>query len=587
MGALIIPGRGGLARARRDQTYDRPDNNLAPGQSGVFRGKQVIIFGNSPATGLFEYAGTPAPGNSPILWAVPPGVTSDPFTNSLAVSGGLAVARYVSNVIQELIWLDPSTGTLFLGAGPRTSTYRMASLGVFGSLPFELDIVSAFDTSAAPANVGFRLQSGPSSNAGQALLASPAGANPIGLALLELGVGGSGFPQTLALGIGTPITDTVYRWVIDKNGRMQWGPGGAGALDTVLARNGPAALGLSGLLLATGALQSETSVQIFQAASTTNVFTIGALLAANNQFNIDANGKHTWGTGAAAVDTDLARVIDSNSNPVLHSDNGGEFLTLNIPANSATAAHFGVDSGGLIYLIGGTVATALRALAKLAADTNNRWQMDANGLMSWGTGAAAVDTLLQRTGAATLQLTSVLDLVDAVTPGTPTGASALYSKTGNLHYISSDGNEYNTGALRLGVFPAFLVNATTAQNVTGASVAVAARRYRFRMHVWYSTSAAAGAPTLDVTGPATTGNAFKDVSYIQQGNPASANARALNSISGGLGQGIPLAASGGVAFVEGDATFSAAGTLQLTALTSIAADTFTINYVSIDLYPIT
>lgn len=159
-------------------------------------------------------------------------------------------------------------------------------------------------------------------------------------------------------------------------------------------------------ILATNTLISNTgstlvSTALVEIQGSGEVFAITVLADTVARFQIDNNGKIQWGPGNATVDTDLYRVVDSNSNPVVHSDNGGEFLTLNIPHNSSTVAHLGVDSSGLLYSIG-TVATALAHLAKLAADTNNRWTVDHNGLQSWGTGAAATDTTLGRTGVARL-----------------------------------------------------------------------------------------------------------------------------------------------------------------------------------------
>jgi hypothetical protein len=85
---------------------------------------------------------------------------------------------------------------------------------------------------------------------------------------------------------------------------------------------------------------------------------------------------------------------------IVSTGTGNRLGDLNIPAN--TGDHFGVDGNGQLYLIAGTLGTTLRAIAQVVGDTNNRWQMNANGLMSWGSGAAAVDTFLQRVGIDTL-----------------------------------------------------------------------------------------------------------------------------------------------------------------------------------------
>lgn len=51
----------------------------------------IIIVSGSPNTGLFLYNGTPAAGNPPVLWAVAPGVTADPFGNTVSAVLGAGV----------------------------------------------------------------------------------------------------------------------------------------------------------------------------------------------------------------------------------------------------------------------------------------------------------------------------------------------------------------------------------------------------------------------------------------------------------------------------------------------------------------
>ena len=49
----------------------------------------VIIEGTND--GLFVYSGTPVNGNPPILWAVSPGVTADPYGNTVTAVLGVGV----------------------------------------------------------------------------------------------------------------------------------------------------------------------------------------------------------------------------------------------------------------------------------------------------------------------------------------------------------------------------------------------------------------------------------------------------------------------------------------------------------------
>lgn len=69
---------------RPDQALDSSAAGVAPGTaSGTFKGRQVIVFGTGPGAGIFVYNGQPALGNPPVLSIVAPGVTQDPFGNTV------------------------------------------------------------------------------------------------------------------------------------------------------------------------------------------------------------------------------------------------------------------------------------------------------------------------------------------------------------------------------------------------------------------------------------------------------------------------------------------------------------------------
>ena len=82
-------GGGGLVPPRIDQQVrPGPQRIIAPGQGQVVVAQYVIIFGTNG--GLFIYDGKPAKGNPPVFCITPPGVTEDPYGNT--VSGGTASA---------------------------------------------------------------------------------------------------------------------------------------------------------------------------------------------------------------------------------------------------------------------------------------------------------------------------------------------------------------------------------------------------------------------------------------------------------------------------------------------------------------
>jgi hypothetical protein len=62
----------------------------------------LIITAGGAFMGLFMYNGSPRAGNPPVLAAVSPGVTSDPYGNALTVAGVL---------INNMITVGPSGGS--------------------------------------------------------------------------------------------------------------------------------------------------------------------------------------------------------------------------------------------------------------------------------------------------------------------------------------------------------------------------------------------------------------------------------------------------------------------------------------------
>jgi hypothetical protein len=89
-----MTGQGGLGPAPLNAPpAASPLPGVQPGATpGTILARRVVIFGVDD--GLFEYEGTPAAGNPPVAWAVPPGVTTDPYGNSLPVSGGFATMPF-------------------------------------------------------------------------------------------------------------------------------------------------------------------------------------------------------------------------------------------------------------------------------------------------------------------------------------------------------------------------------------------------------------------------------------------------------------------------------------------------------------
>jgi hypothetical protein len=87
---VTMPGRGGLPPRRIDQTYDPPSPGIPPGSAaGILRAFELILFGTGPR-GVFVYSGQPAAGNPPVIALTAPGVTKDPYGNTV-LPGGLSI----------------------------------------------------------------------------------------------------------------------------------------------------------------------------------------------------------------------------------------------------------------------------------------------------------------------------------------------------------------------------------------------------------------------------------------------------------------------------------------------------------------
>jgi hypothetical protein len=165
--------------------------------------------------------------------------------------------------------------------------------------------------------------------------------------------------------------------------------------------------------------------------------------------------------------------------------------------------------------------------------------------------------------------------------------AALTGTSGNLIVGNSlDGNNYDACVKHVVVYPVQTVSSTTGVNITGASVGVGTSHYRWTCIIWLATSASGGNPSFSFTSPGTTGNVSLTATYTYTAAAGNAISRATNT-STTLGQGLTLSgAAGQLVVMSGDATFSASGTLQLTAETTSSSDTFTVETVYLDLYPV-
>jgi hypothetical protein len=76
----------------------------------------LIVEGSGPGSGFFVYSGAPGPGNPPVLSAVAPGVTADPFGNPvisvLELSGAAGVMTITDPALIQFLSGSTVTGSL-------------------------------------------------------------------------------------------------------------------------------------------------------------------------------------------------------------------------------------------------------------------------------------------------------------------------------------------------------------------------------------------------------------------------------------------------------------------------------------------
>lgn len=139
--------RAGLPGPRPDQQY-RPVGPQGPvgSSTGIVKARIVVTFGTG-LTGFFQYNGAPGFGNPPELWAVPPGVTLDPYRNPLPVSGGITSEQLGGGVFAQLFAGEIVLGDT-LSADPLTSPglMRIIHMAAHGADP-----IVAIDSPAADA----------------------------------------------------------------------------------------------------------------------------------------------------------------------------------------------------------------------------------------------------------------------------------------------------------------------------------------------------------------------------------------------------------------------------------------------------
>jgi hypothetical protein len=173
---------------------------------------------------------------------------------------------------------------------------------------------------------------------------------------------------------------------------------------------------------------------------------------------------------------------------------------------------------------------------------------------------------------------SILD--GGVVPNiTPSSGVTLFSQGGDLHYEGFDGNEYSTGrATFLLTGSSQTISSTSPVVINNMTTPVGAGSYHFRALVMYQgngTGTTASTPAFRITCPAFTTGGYGMVAAT---NGPLVSVRYDNTSGGGVDLLAPQIPSNATtlrynAVIEGSATFTATGTLSVTArLSGLVSD---------------
>jgi len=163
---------------------------------------------------------------------------------------------------------------------------------------------------------------------------------------------------------------------------------------------------------------------------------------------------------------------------------------------------------------------------------------------------------------------------NASPPAASSVGAGLFGSFGHLDYVGADGVSYATGRKTI-VTASQIINSTTATILTGTSVTVQANiSYRIHAAIPYVENAAAGVPSFQVNGPSAAQVLL--ATTVTSVTGASATLANLTTALNTPFTVNTMASLSRILRMDGTFFVNTAGTINLRALTSIAADTFTI-----------
>jgi hypothetical protein len=621
-----LPAYGGLPPRRPDQ-YQAPAAGqlLPPTQPGIFLGRLVIINGGGTNSGLFIYNGTGAPGNPPVLAAVAPGTTVDPFgnpVNAVLNIGNYSAAHfgvdqtgnvYLSNASGLVtMFMSPTSQVLEFfpsgaGNGPPLITLASATgVDQYGNA-FSIGANIAGGTlsgvsiqgSQASFNPGPVLMYGNSLTTTQSLTASgnigPIPAGVTTATIYAYGEGGNGFAGAGALGGSSGGGGGVSVGTIPVTAGLSYaatiGTGGTGTATTITGDSGPA--------ITAGAGGSASSITTPGAAGTGTTFNGGA----------GANASGTKGAGGGGG----AGPASAGSGGGAAGNGGAGGTAGTITPAGGTGGTGGAAGGGGHGAVGGTGTPpgggggggGQGSIGGGNAGPGGRGQLVAVYTAAGGS-SALLNSFAQGTG------------IDPVTGSGYVGGITNYNPAfGNYISMSSGVLFINTVAATLNIqngsgFPVTvattadgntydmtrLTSVATGQTVTGVAFTdiagtrqnVGALKYWIEGQLDVGPSQAAGAVQLQFTGTATVASARINLNEIVAGGTGTQGFNGdITALAASVTGTVFANTNRRIWTIRGSVVFSAAGTFGLQGACSVAGDSYVVpgNGSALIFFPVT
>jgi hypothetical protein len=176
-------------------------------------------------------------------------------------------------------------------------------------------------------------------------------------------------------------------------------------------------------------------------------------------------------------------------------------------------------------------------------------------------------------------LTNLLDLADQGSdPGSLATTSVLWSKAGQLKYVSTDGNKYATGRITIATTAALTITlvAFTTLGTPSLTTNVGIGAYKFRFHVMYvgNGTGVTASPLFRVRSPTFSSGS---VQLVGTANGPLVSVRFDNVNGFGSSMSAPALTAGDSTtrynvVIEGSAVFTAAGGLDVQASIGVAGN---------------